>query len=81
MPHCDLVEINRVPRLGARRALVPLAVAALLTLAPEAAAQVVNERFDRFTLPNRTINWIGVGVFFVRNGAIAEWSDFTIRMG
>ena len=39
MPHCDLIAINRVPRLGARRALVPLAVAALLTLAPEAAAQ------------------------------------------
>ena len=41
---------------------------------------VVNERFDRFTLPSRSINWNGVGVFFVRNGLIAEWSDFTIRM-
>jgi limonene-1,2-epoxide hydrolase len=42
---------------------------------------VVNERFDRFTMPQRSINWNGIGVFFLRNGKIAEWSDFTIRMG
>ncbi len=41
---------------------------------------VVNERFDRFTLPTREINWSGVGVFCLRNGVIAEWSDFTIRI-
>jgi limonene-1,2-epoxide hydrolase len=41
---------------------------------------VVNERIDRFTLPNREFNWNGVGVFFLRNGLIAEWSDYTIRM-
>ena len=40
---------------------------------------VFNERFDRFTLPQRSINWHGVGVFHVRDGKIAEWSDFTIR--
>lgn len=40
---------------------------------------VVNERFDRFTLPNREINWNGVGVFYLKNGLVAEWSDFTIR--
>jgi limonene-1,2-epoxide hydrolase len=42
---------------------------------------VVNERFDRFTMPQRNINWNGVGVFFLRNGAIAEWNDFTIKAG
>jgi limonene-1,2-epoxide hydrolase len=41
---------------------------------------VVNERFDLFTLPAREINWNGVGVFFLKNGLIAEWSDYTIRM-
>jgi len=41
---------------------------------------VVNERFDRFTLPTREINWSGVGVFCLRNGVIAEWSDFTIHI-
>jgi limonene-1,2-epoxide hydrolase len=41
---------------------------------------VVNERFDRFTLPGRSINWHGIGVFFMKNGQIAEWSDFTIAM-
>jgi limonene-1,2-epoxide hydrolase len=42
---------------------------------------VVNERFDRFTMANREINWNGVGVFYMRNGLIQEWSDYTIRMG
>jgi limonene-1,2-epoxide hydrolase len=41
---------------------------------------VVNERFDRFTLPARTIDWNGVGVFYVKNGLIQEWNDYTIRM-
>ena len=39
---------------------------------------VVNERFDRFTLPTRKVEWHGVGVFYVKDGEIAEWSDFTI---
>lgn len=42
---------------------------------------VMNERFDRFTMPQRNINWNGVGVFFLRNGLIAEWNDFAIKMG
>ena len=42
---------------------------------------VVNERFDRFTMPQRNINWNGIGVFFLTNGAIAEWNDFTIKVG
>ena len=40
---------------------------------------VFNERFDRFTMPQRNVNWHGVGVFVVRDGRIAEWSDFTIH--
>ena len=40
---------------------------------------VVNERIDRFELPERKIEWHGVGVFHVKNGKIAEWSDFTVR--
>lgn len=39
---------------------------------------VVNERIDRFTLPDRSIEWRGVGVFYLKDGTIAEWSDFTI---
>ena len=39
---------------------------------------VVNERFDRFTLPTQKIEWHGVGVFYITDGKIAEWSDFTI---
>jgi limonene-1,2-epoxide hydrolase len=30
-------------------------------------------------MPQRNINWHGVGVFMVRDGKIGEWSDFTIR--
>jgi limonene-1,2-epoxide hydrolase len=40
---------------------------------------VVNERIDRFTLPTRTVNWNGVGVFFLRAGLIVEWNDYTVR--
>nr|ADI23835.1 hypothetical protein [uncultured gamma proteobacterium HF4000_48E10] len=40
---------------------------------------VVNDRFDRFELPERKIEWHGVGVFHIKSGKIAEWSDFTIR--
>lgn len=39
---------------------------------------VVNDRIDRFDLPNRKIEWHGVGVFYIKDGKIAEWSDFTI---
>lgn len=42
---------------------------------------VVNERIDRFTMPNRALNWNGVGVFFLKNGLIQEWLDFTVKMG
>jgi limonene-1,2-epoxide hydrolase len=42
---------------------------------------VVNERFDRFTLPARSVDWNGIGVFYVKNGLIQEWNDYTIRMG
>jgi limonene-1,2-epoxide hydrolase len=41
---------------------------------------VFNERFDRFALGERSINWNGVGVFFIKDGKIAEWSDYTVRM-
>ena len=39
-----------------------------------------NERFDRFAIAQRNIDWHGVGVFMMRDGKIAEWSDYTIRM-
>ena len=39
---------------------------------------VVNERWDRFHLPTRKVEWHGVGVFYIVDGAFAEWSDFTI---
>ena len=39
---------------------------------------VINERWDRFELPERKFEWHGVGVFYVKDGLIAEWSDFTI---
>ena len=39
---------------------------------------VVNERWDRFVLPERKVEWHGVGVFYVKDGKIAEWSDYTI---
>ena len=40
---------------------------------------VINHRIDRFVAP-RSFTWEGVGVFFVKDGRIKEWSDYTIRM-
>jgi limonene-1,2-epoxide hydrolase len=39
---------------------------------------VINRRIDRFVSP-RSFTWEGVGVFFVKDGKIKEWSDYTIR--
>jgi limonene-1,2-epoxide hydrolase len=40
---------------------------------------VINHRVDRF-LTARPLTWEGVGVFFVKDGKIKEWSDYTIRV-
>lgn len=40
---------------------------------------VINHRIDRFVGP-RSFTWEGVGVFFIKDGKIKEWSDYTIRM-
>jgi limonene-1,2-epoxide hydrolase len=40
---------------------------------------VINRRIDRFVSP-RSFTWEGVGVFFVKDGKIKEWSDYTTRM-
>ena len=37
---------------------------------------VVNDRVDRFTLPDRSLDIPVVGVFHLVDGKIAEWSDF-----
>ena len=41
---------------------------------------VVNHRIDRFLGGARPFTWEGVGVFFVKDGKIKEWSDFTIKL-
>ena len=40
---------------------------------------VINHRIDRF-LMKPPLTWEGVGVFFVKDGKIKEWSDYTIRV-
>jgi limonene-1,2-epoxide hydrolase len=40
---------------------------------------VINHRVDRF-ITARPLTWEGVGVFFVKDGKIKEWSDYTIRV-
>ena len=41
---------------------------------------VVNHRIDRFVSTTRPLTWEGIGVFFVSNKKIKEWSDYTIRV-
>ena len=38
---------------------------------------VVNDRIDRFTLPDQSMEIPVVGVFHMIDGKIAEWTDFT----
>ena len=38
---------------------------------------VINERVDRFS-GGRLKSWHGVGVFFLKDGKIVEWYDYTI---
>ena len=40
---------------------------------------VINERIDSFTRPNASPAYHLVGVFFIRDGKIAEWTDYGIR--
>lgn len=39
---------------------------------------VITHRIDRF-MTSRPFTWEGVGVFFVKDGRIKEWTDYTIR--
>src|SRR5262245_10885223 len=45
---------------------------------------VINHRIDRFTSARqedlKPFTWEGVGVFFVKDGKIKEWSDYTIHL-
>ena len=40
---------------------------------------VINERIDRFS-NFQLKSWHGVGVFFIQNGKIVDWYDYTIAM-
>jgi limonene-1,2-epoxide hydrolase len=40
---------------------------------------VINHRVDRF-MASRPLTWEGVGVFYVKDGKIKEWSDYTIKV-
>jgi len=39
---------------------------------------VANDRVDRFVLPDRTLALPVVGVFYLVDGKIAEWTDFVL---
>ena len=41
---------------------------------------VLNHRVDSFKSKTRPLSWEGVGLFFLQNGKIKEWSDYTIRV-
>lgn len=41
---------------------------------------VTNHRIDRFMSSTRPLTWEGIGVFFVKDGKITEWQDYTIKV-
>jgi len=40
---------------------------------------VINHRIDHFAT-RQPLTWEGVGVFFLKDGKIKEWSDYTIKL-
>ena len=40
---------------------------------------VINHRIDKFTSSTNPLLFEGVGVFFLQDGKIKEWTDYTIR--
>jgi limonene-1,2-epoxide hydrolase len=40
---------------------------------------VINHRIDHFAT-RQPMTWEGVGVFFLKDGKIKEWSDYTIKL-
>ena len=45
-----------------------------------AGPMVMNRRIDSFKSTKRPLTWEGIGVFFVKDGRIQEWSDYTIKV-
>ena len=45
-----------------------------------AGSIVMNHRIDSFMSTTRPLTWEGVGVFFIKDAKIKEWSDYTIRV-
>ena len=45
-----------------------------------AGSIVMNRRIDSFRSTTRPLTREGVGVFFIKDGKIREWSDYTIRV-
>ena len=45
-----------------------------------AGSIVMNRRIDSFMSTTRPLTWEGVGVFFIKDAKIKEWSDYTIRV-
>lgn len=41
---------------------------------------VLTHRRDQFIVSPNPLRWEGVGVFFLTDGRIKEWSDYTIRV-
>jgi limonene-1,2-epoxide hydrolase len=41
---------------------------------------VMTHRIDHFASETRPLTWEGVGVFWVRDDKIQEWSDYTMEM-
>ena len=42
---------------------------------------VLNERFDRFTMGGKDSAFHMSGVFFIKDGKIAEWNDYGMPKG
>ncbi len=67
--------VQRLKRAVEDSSLVEFKILDARTMGPI----VITHRIDRF-VTKQPLTWEGVGVFFVKDGKIKEWTDYTIRV-
>jgi limonene-1,2-epoxide hydrolase len=75
MPAVGEAAVQRIQSYVERSSKIEFRILDSWTRGP----MVINERFDSFTRSDESPAYHLVGVFFIKDGKIAEWTDYGIR--
>ena len=75
MPAVGAAALERIKSYVERSSRIEFKILDSWTRGP----MVINERIDSFTRPDASPAYHLVGVFFIKDGKIAEWTDYGIR--